>query len=140
MAKFVRGQPKTPGSGKKKGSVNKNISERSDKKIVDKIVTAAENGDPNAQRMYLQYLRPRPPQPRLPTFAPKPFELNAMATLADAALETQRIAGAVANGELDHDTGQFLIAAIRAFAETLTGVKLEKEIAAADALTARDKS
>jgi hypothetical protein len=68
------------------------------------------------------------------TFAPKPFELQKLTTLEEAGAETLRIAGAVATGELDHDTGEFLIAAIKSYVETLTGIKLEKEIAATDAL------
>jgi len=70
------------------------------------------------------------------TFAPKPFDLKKPATLEEAGAETLRIAGAVAAGELDHDTGEFLIAAIKTYVETLTGIKLEREIAAVDALKA----
>jgi hypothetical protein len=62
-----------------------------------------------------------------------------MATLKEASEEMLRVAGVVAAGELDHDTGQFLIAAIKAFVETLTGVKIEKEIDAGDALATGDK-
>jgi hypothetical protein len=91
----------------------------------DKRATQDEN--PHAER-------DRPPPPRSATFAPKPFEYRKPATLAEASAETNRIAEAAAIGELDLDTAQFLIGAIRAVVETLTGVKIEREIAVTDAL------
>jgi hypothetical protein len=58
--------------------------------------------------------------------------------MEEAAAENLRIAEAVAAGTLDHDTGQFLIAALKTHVEILAGVKIEKEIAATEALKAED--
>jgi hypothetical protein len=80
------------------------------------------------------YQHSRPIGARPPTFTPTPFELHPIATLKEASEEMLRIAGVVAAGALDHDTGQFLIATIKAFAETLTVVKTEREITLTDAL------
>jgi hypothetical protein len=139
---FVRGQPKPPSGGRRKGTPNKGterarrlIAEGDDREIVAKVIAGAKAGDPEARRIYFRHLRPPPPSPAPEaTFAPAPFDLRAMATLKDASEELLRIAGAVAAGELDHGTGQFLITIIKAFAETLTGVKTEREIAIADGL------
>ena len=66
--RFVKGQPKTPGSGKRKGSVNKNterarrlIAEGDDKIIVNQVVEAAKAGDRGAQQTYFRFVRPSPP-------------------------------------------------------------------------------
>jgi hypothetical protein len=136
---FVRGQPKPANSGKRKGSVNKGterqrrlIAEGDDLEIVSKVVASAKLGDIEARRIYFRFLRP--PPPRSATFAPAPFEFRKPATMEEASAETNRIAEAVAIGELDHATGEFLLAALRTFVETLAGVKTEREIAAIDAL------
>ena len=142
---FVKGQPRPPNGGRKKGTPNRGtmrahrlVSEAHDKTIISKVVADAESGDHAARQLYFRFLRP--PQPRSATFAPQPFDLHKPATIEEARIETLRVAEAVAAGELDHDTGQFLIAALKAHVEILAGAKLEKEIAAADALKAGDGS
>ncbi|HZZ23594.1 MAG TPA: hypothetical protein VFE60_13930 [Roseiarcus sp.] len=140
---FAKGQPKPPNGGRRKGTPNRGtvrahrlVSEASDKVIVDKVVQDAESGDHAARQIYFRFLRP--PQPKSASFTPQPFELRKPTTMEEAGAETLRIADAVALGQLDHDSGQFLIAALKTFVETLAGVKIEKEIAAADALKAED--
>jgi hypothetical protein len=72
--------------------------------------------------------------PKTPTFAPKPFTLNPLVTLEDAGVETQRVAQAVAAGTLDHDTGAFLVNAIRVFMDSLAVLRAEAEDAKSEAL------
>jgi hypothetical protein len=136
---FVRGGQKPANSGRRKGTPNRGtererrlIAEGDDQQIVSKVVAEAKAGDPGARQIYFRYLRPGPPRPA--SFAPAPFAYMKPTTMAEANAEMNRIAEAVAGGELDLDTGQFLVGAVRAVVETLTGVKIEKEIAAADAL------
>jgi hypothetical protein len=112
------------------------VSEARDKTIVDKVVQDAESGDHAARQIYFRYLRP--PQPKTASFTPQPFDFRKPASMEEAAAENLRIAEAVAAGTLDHDTGQFLIAALKTHVEILAGVKIEKEIAATEALKAED--
>jgi hypothetical protein len=67
---FTKGQPKTPGSGKRKGSLNKGtirtrrlIAEGDEKKIIDKTTNDAKSGNLQAQALYYKFLRPPPPRP-----------------------------------------------------------------------------
>jgi hypothetical protein len=141
---FRKGQSKLANSGRRRGTPNKATARRfrpasevDDKAIVDKVIADAKDGDRAAQQIYFRHLRA--PTPREPTFTPEPFPLRPLTTLKDASEETLRVAGAVAEGKLDHDTGAFLVTAIRAFVETLTVVKTEAENAAVDALVAAKK-
>jgi hypothetical protein len=136
---FIKGKPRPPGSGRRAGTPNQStvrarrlISEADDRAIVNKTLSEAKAGNFAAMSLYYRYLRP--PPPRGATFTSTPFELRAPTTLEDASEELLRIAGVVAIGGLDHATGEFLVTTIRAFVETLTGVKTEKEIALVDAL------
>jgi hypothetical protein len=86
------------------------------------------------------YQHPHPTPPRAPTFAPKPFNLNKLTTLEDAGAEAQRIAAAVAAGELDHDTGTLLVNAVRTFMDSTAAIKAEREIALADAANSETAS
>jgi hypothetical protein len=139
---FIKGQPRPPNGGRRAGTPNRAterarflISEADDKAIVDRLVEEARAGNIAAMGLYFRYLRaPRPSPSPEATFTPTPFELHPLTTLQEANVETPRIASAVATGTLDHGTGQFLIASLKVFVETLTGVKTEREIAAADAL------
>jgi hypothetical protein len=113
------------------------IADGDDQEIVAKVVASAKLGDIEARRLYFRFLRS--PPARGATFTPKPFELRRLATLGEASEEILRVAGVVAAGELDHDTGQLIINAVKVFAETLAGVKTEREIAAGNALANRGK-
>jgi hypothetical protein len=105
--------------------------------IVDRVLADAKAGDAEARRLYFRYLRRPPPEA---TFTPEPFELRPMATLQEASEEILRIGVVVAAGQLDHGTGNFLIGILRTFMEGLSGVKTEREIAAADALKSGGQS
>jgi hypothetical protein len=127
--------------GRVKGTPNKNTDRRhrllealnvDDAEIINGVIRDAKAGDHAARHLFFRFLRPQPA--RSATFVSRSFELKKLTTIEDASLETLRIAEVVASGDLDHGTGEFLLAAIRAFVETLTGVKTEKEIAATDAL------
>jgi hypothetical protein len=146
---FVKGQRKPPNAGRRAGTPNKRtVIARTHPDALDHLAKVMASTDPlitpelkmRAAIGLAQYQHPKPGAPREATFNLNPFKLNKLTTLEDAGAETLRVAVAVASGELDHDTGQFLVAAIRAFVETLAGVKTEKEIAAADALRVGGRS
>jgi hypothetical protein len=137
MAKFAKGHAHNPRSGRPKGSPNKGtvrerklISQADDAKIVKQVVEAAKAGDRPAWQIYFRFLRPAPS--RAVTFAAKTIELRKVTTLEEAGEETLRVTAAVAAGELDHDTGSFIISAVRTFMDTLGAVKAEQEDARAD--------
>jgi hypothetical protein len=141
---FVKGQPRPPNAGRRKGTPNRGtlrayqlIADNRDRKIVEGVIIDAENGDHAARQLYFRYLRP--PQPKSAPFTPQPFDFRRPTTMEEAAQENLRISEAVASGRLDHDTGQFLIVSLKTHVEILAGVKLEKEIAATEALKAEDE-
>jgi hypothetical protein len=140
---FVRGGQKPPNSGRKKGGGNRRALVHPD--ALNHLAEVVASTDPlitpelklRAAIGLAQYQHPKPTAPRGPTFAPTPFKLNDLVTLEDAGTETQRIAVAVASGKLDHDTGQFLVAAIRTFMDSLGAIKAEQEDARIDAVQKR---
>jgi hypothetical protein len=139
---FVRGKPRPVNSGRRAGTPNRRtIQPKTYPDALEHLASVMTSKSPlvtaelktRAAIGLAAYQHCKPAGPKAATFAPKPFGFRKPTTMAEANAETTRVAEAVAAGELDHDTGQFLLAAIRLVVETLAGVKLEEQIAAADA-------
>ena len=67
---FVRGKPRPPHAGRRKGTPNKGtererrlIAEDDDKEIVKQVIANAKAGDVEARRVYFRFLRPPPSRP-----------------------------------------------------------------------------
>jgi hypothetical protein len=102
---FKKGQPKVPGSGRRKGSLNHGtvrtrrlIAEQDDTDIVKQTVTAAKGGDIAAQGLYYRFLRPRPAN-----LNPTPLEVPEPKTIEDVRALCGKLAIEVLAGALDTD-------------------------------------
>jgi hypothetical protein len=136
MPRFQPGRRKT--GGRKKGSYNAKALVHPDALI--HLAQTVASKDPNvtpdlkvrAAAALAQYQHPKPTAPKQPFFTPKPFAFTRPTTLEEAGAETLRVAEVVALGELDHDTGTFVISALRTYIEAMVGIKTEREITLAD--------
>jgi hypothetical protein len=136
MPRFQPGHQKV--GGRKKGAYYAKALVHPDALI--HLAETVASKDPNvtpdlkvrAAAALAQYQHPRPTASKQPFFTPKPFAFTRPTTLEEAGTETLRVAEVVALGELDHDTGTFVISALRTFIEAVVGIKTEREIALAD--------
>jgi hypothetical protein len=117
---FVKGKPRPPGAGRKKGSANK-ATERvrkllednaaEDKLIEDKLKEAAKTGDMTAIGLYYRWVRP--PLPRATYIAP--IEYSAPKTLEEARQTIIVLGERLAKGEISIEAHDTLVAGLRAY-------------------------
>jgi hypothetical protein len=92
MPKFAKGKSRPAGSGRRKGTPNRNserarrlIAEGDDGKIVAKVVADAKAGDAEARRLYFRHLRP--PAPKSEQFVgPIPYIVPTTVEMARATI------------------------------------------------------
>lgn len=125
--KWLPGQSGNP-NGRPKGSKNKKTLlveefEKDGTKIARVVMDAALAGDMQAANLVLQRLSP----PLRSRSQMVQFELDATAPLTQQA---QQVLSAVAEGEVDPETGKLLIDAISAFAGLKATDDLEARLAA----------
>jgi hypothetical protein len=117
---FVKGGKKPPGSGKKKGAVNKGtmrakllVAESDDKEIVDRTVAAAKLGDVQAQNLYYRFLRP--PAPKSQTFVATPVDYVAPSGIEEARETLLTLGERLAKGEISIELHDALTNANKTF-------------------------
>jgi hypothetical protein len=116
---FVKGKPRHPNAGRRKGTPNKGtvrarrlIAEGDDRKIVDGIIAAAKVRYPAGERIYFQYLRPS--QPRAGTLL-VPIDYKVPETVEEAHVTVLKLGGRLAKGEISVEVHDALVAGIRVY-------------------------
>jgi hypothetical protein len=130
MSEFYRGMPKTPGSGRRKGTPNKGterarrlIAEGDDKAIITRIIEGAKTGDPVSQGLYLRFLRPPPPR-----FTPAPVGLAPPTSAEEAVRQIAEMVARVGDGAMDFESAHALIEGLKAFVGAYDVAVLESEV------------
>jgi hypothetical protein len=101
--------------------------------IARKIIEAAKNGDPNAQRLFCQHLLPKPKF----VAAATPIDLVKPNAAQDAAQGVAALLPLVASGALDLDGAGALTTILRAYIEAHAAIELESKVAALQATVER---
>jgi hypothetical protein len=130
MARFTKGTPKPPNSGRRRGVRNKItrryhrlIAEEDDMKIVDVTVAAAKGGEIAAMALYYRFLRPS--LPRFLSTSPN------LGRLSDAASSVAFVASVVERaeaGELDAEWTRLFLDAADVYVRLYDKFNLEIEV------------
>jgi hypothetical protein len=114
---FVKGTPKPPNSGRRKGSVNKGtirerllVTQSADREIVNKVLEEAKAGDIEARRLYFRYLRP----PMHECFI-LPTEYRAPTNVEEARALVLELGERLTKGELSLQAHDALVGGLRAY-------------------------
>jgi hypothetical protein len=88
--------------------------------IVRKIIEGAKGGDPFLQSLYARHLLPRT------KLNPEPETIEQPKTAAEAAQRIAGIVASIANGTLDLDTAQAMIAGLQVFVNAFNVAETER--------------
>jgi hypothetical protein len=126
MARWQKGQSGNPRGGasepRKLTQVIRAIVSEKAPVILNKIVAAAEAGDPVAWQIFVRLLPPAARYVADPTNHPPPTSAQ------DAAAQIAEITSRLAKGELDLEGGGAVLDALRAFVTTHATVELERAV------------
>jgi hypothetical protein len=128
---FVKGEPRPPNAGRRKGSRNKSGAyarrmavEAEDREIDDTVIEAAKAGDHTAQALYYRHLRP--PQPRL---NPTPVDVPKLKTIEEVRQAVAELFVRVLAGEQDLDAAGVAASLLKAMESSIVGDDLAKLLA-----------
>lgn len=127
MPKFAQGTPRPANSGRRKGSPNKGterarrlVSESDDKAIVQRVITGAKAGEPEALRVYFRYLRP--PTPRFLN----PIDYTPPQSLEEARAAFLGLGQRLMSGEIPLEAYDALVTGIKAYLGDVAAAQQKK--------------
>lgn len=131
MARFQKGDPKPPNSGRKKGSQNARsvltaaaAKAGAGDEILKVLIDLALKGDPVALRIYIDRADPAPKAVTRIEVA-----ITEIETADDVAEASRRIIGEMAKGEISIDDAERVLALIRGHLPTIEATDWEKRLA-----------
>jgi hypothetical protein len=126
---FVKGQPKPPNGGRKKGTPNKGsirakllVAEADDSAIVKQVVDLAKGGSALHQSIYFRFLRPPAPKPKV---NPTPVAVRTPKTVEEVREINGELLAKVLAGKLDLDAAQVAAGLLKAVETSIVGFDLQ---------------
>jgi hypothetical protein len=126
--KFVKGSPKPPNSGRKKGT--QNARQHPDGLAYLAGVMADKTASPDlrarAATTLAKYQCPTPTAPRTPALNPTPIEIEAPRTFEEVRALAARLTVEILAGRLDVDAGNAAVALLKGIEASIVNIDLKQ--------------
>jgi hypothetical protein len=141
MARFTKGTPKPPNSGRRKGQANRAtererrllaLVDANDSAINAHVIELARGGSAVHQTVYYRFLRPPGPRPKV---NPTPTVASEPKTIEDVRKATAELLVKLLAGELDIDAANAAAAMLKTISDQIVGTDLQQAV---DELKARN--